>query len=783
MLARLVGRIQGFPSRDIFLVLALLALVSVMNGCTGLTSPKPQAQTPTPTPSPSALSVTTTSLAPGQTGQQYSLTLAATGGTPSYTWSISLGTLPTGLALGAASGQISGTPTASGQSSFTVAVKDSASSPQTASKALTLVISSSTALDQYGGLGGAACSGGGTGYFRLAKLSNNRWMFCDPSGNVFWNVSMYNQQCGTMGGKYANAGLCSQEEDARLQSWKFNALDAYMDVRMLPIATYGTGPGVSSNQYMPFWFFTSPNGYALRNANRYATESTKDIVFGVTTNAMNGSEYRGWLPDFYAPTYAQTVNGTVGSASSSTGMVQEFGLNALSTTPWAIGWVIDDADQWYGVAGGGDPNCLTATQGVVYPHPGWMVAVNAPIEHFYVYTNDGSYHLFNDGTNYSKQAWANYLQTKYGTIGALNTAWGTSGFYTSFGSTGTSFTGLTLSTSNGLTFTGTLPNTPVAPFSLAIKANGVLVAGDCPYAQFTGYIQCNDGNADGTGGVAGVGINGIITYASGAITITFAVAPTQPVTVDYVQCGFTCGTGILDEDGRNASWMGSWQNPTGGAAADEDAFLQQFTGKGISTITTAIRNVDKNHLIFGPTSFNKFGCIARQPVYTAAAQYLDGMVISLDMWNYANNPSVMQKTYDEFGKPFVVWTSVQATPDSSTSGADYGIKQFTTQAARAAQYTSYVNGLWTTKGTNGDSPVVGLAWWDFTDMGDGNWGIVSFKDNAYDGLEDLTGNQACSPEAVQSGYSCGNEAANHGDFVTGLRQANQIWYSVRSSVP
>src|SRR6266851_559925 len=215
MLDRLVGRIQGFPSRDIFLVLALLALVSVMNGCTGLTSPKPQAQTPTPTPtpSPSALSVTTTSLAPGQTGQQYSLTLAATGGTPSYTWSISLGTLPTGLALGAASGQISGTPTASGQSSFTVAVKDSASSPQTASKALTLVISSSTALDQYGGLGGAACSGGGTGYFRLAKLSNNRWMFCDPSGNVFWNVSMYNQQCGTMGGKYANAGQCSQEED------------------------------------------------------------------------------------------------------------------------------------------------------------------------------------------------------------------------------------------------------------------------------------------------------------------------------------------------------------------------------------------------------------------------------------------------------------------------------------------------------------------------------------------------------------------------------------------
>src|SRR6266849_3179183 len=165
MLARLVGRIQGFPSRDIFLVLALLALVSVMNGCTGLTSPKAQAQTPTPTPTPSALSITTTSLAPGQTGQQYSLTLAATGGTPSYTWSISSGTLPTGLALGAASGQISGTPTATGQFSFTVAVKASASSPQTATKPLPLVISSSTA-DAYGGLLAKPSPNGAKGYFR-----------------------------------------------------------------------------------------------------------------------------------------------------------------------------------------------------------------------------------------------------------------------------------------------------------------------------------------------------------------------------------------------------------------------------------------------------------------------------------------------------------------------------------------------------------------------------------------------------------------------------------------
>src|SRR4030095_10026131 len=41
---------------------------------------------------------------------------------------------PPGLALGASTGAITGTPTASGQYSFTVQARDSAASPQTASK-------------------------------------------------------------------------------------------------------------------------------------------------------------------------------------------------------------------------------------------------------------------------------------------------------------------------------------------------------------------------------------------------------------------------------------------------------------------------------------------------------------------------------------------------------------------------------------------------------------------------------------------------------------------------
>ncbi|MGA8730703.1 MAG: Ig domain-containing protein, partial [Terracidiphilus sp.] len=59
-----------------------------------------------------SLSITTTSLPSGQVGTAYSATLAATGGTSPYAWSLTSGTLPAGLTLNAATGAISGTPTA-----------------------------------------------------------------------------------------------------------------------------------------------------------------------------------------------------------------------------------------------------------------------------------------------------------------------------------------------------------------------------------------------------------------------------------------------------------------------------------------------------------------------------------------------------------------------------------------------------------------------------------------------------------------------------------------------
>jgi hypothetical protein len=68
------------------------------------------------------LVISTTSLANGLIGSAYSETLLATGGDGTYTWSLTSGSLPAGLALDSNTGTISGTPTTGETGSFTVQV-------------------------------------------------------------------------------------------------------------------------------------------------------------------------------------------------------------------------------------------------------------------------------------------------------------------------------------------------------------------------------------------------------------------------------------------------------------------------------------------------------------------------------------------------------------------------------------------------------------------------------------------------------------------------------------
>jgi hypothetical protein len=89
-------------------------------------NPGPFSNTVTVTIPNIALNITTTSPLPsGVVGVPYSVTLAAAGGSPPYTWSLTSGTLDTGLTLSAA-GVISGTPVNVETDTITIKVTDTA---------------------------------------------------------------------------------------------------------------------------------------------------------------------------------------------------------------------------------------------------------------------------------------------------------------------------------------------------------------------------------------------------------------------------------------------------------------------------------------------------------------------------------------------------------------------------------------------------------------------------------------------------------------------------------
>ena len=102
------------------------------------------------------LTITTPSLPYGFQGTLYSQQLGAAGGSGNYSWAITAGSLPTGFSPMPTSGLISGTPAATGTSSFTVQVTDTTTT-KTATQPLSILIT--TAL----GFSTATLPGGAVG--------------------------------------------------------------------------------------------------------------------------------------------------------------------------------------------------------------------------------------------------------------------------------------------------------------------------------------------------------------------------------------------------------------------------------------------------------------------------------------------------------------------------------------------------------------------------------------------------------------------------------------------
>ncbi len=91
------------------------------------------------------LTISGSALPGGTSGTTYSSGMSASGGTPSYSWKLTAGALPTGLTLAGTTGVISGTPTAAGTSNFTLSVSDNGNPVQTKTVATSIVVAAAQA--------------------------------------------------------------------------------------------------------------------------------------------------------------------------------------------------------------------------------------------------------------------------------------------------------------------------------------------------------------------------------------------------------------------------------------------------------------------------------------------------------------------------------------------------------------------------------------------------------------------------------------------------------------
>ena len=356
--------------------------------------------------------------------EPYSDNLQSSFGTSPYTYQITSGALPTGLTMNS-SGYITGSASVVGKFSFQVLAKDSSQPQQQQSSSYNLNVV--IGLDDYSGLTAAPVPGcNQTGYFQMLKVQG-RWLLATPECNTFYELSIYDADITfilpqIMTDRYGDDKTVWAEHTLnRMQDYGFNSLDIFYSTKLLPVETYWQDPAPI---HIPFLLYNpaminvrqNPQGSGL-------TEPMKNLCAGRDSSGLN--DYCGFTLDIFDPAWQAANNYEVTNLST-----QVF-TDGFADSPWVIGISLGDSGNLSTMVGNGSG----ANGAGMYPHVGMLVATTNFQQTTY---DDGAYGsgTYNDPNVYSKLAWMTYLQNKYHTIAALNTAWNTGGYYTTFADDG-----------------------------------------------------------------------------------------------------------------------------------------------------------------------------------------------------------------------------------------------------------------------------------------------------------------------------------------------------------
>lgn len=300
------------------------------------------------------LTITTTSLPDATAGDAYSETLAATGGTTPYTWSVSSGSLPAWASLGGSTGILSGTPTSleTGTTDFTAKVTDAVSATDTQPLAVTVDSSSSQ-------------PSGPSGTWTLAwndEFNDAEGMSGHTNGLALskWNVGFYYGPSEPGGTGYDGLSYTASSGGGAIEFYGPKALSFPSDGGMV-MSCYASGAG--------------PDGASYSAGGHSSTSESSAIM---THGIMNITPNTGYsVPSDIAATVIQAANICVEIECQFPGDDYIAGDNTvLAGGYWA----------WIGTYNCGD--CTTPD----YPNSGTWTE---EIDHWESFGEDGS-----DGSDY-----------------------------------------------------------------------------------------------------------------------------------------------------------------------------------------------------------------------------------------------------------------------------------------------------------------------------------------------------------------------------------------------
>jgi len=632
---------------------------------------------------------------------------------------------------------------------------------------------------------------------------------------------------GTSSGKYyGNVAFWGPMQIVRARGWGYNVVQAFNDSRTIPLGTVNGGGTVpwptadhSNIAKMPYMITNDVTYYGSWNSGNYNNSGLTGCGGGITpgvTGANGGIDYAN--KNIWTTWNGVSTGANPGGFYGGAGFADLYDTNLYAylcgwikagfgggfqglannhESPWLMGLQEDEGDRINSFTNSKRTG-FTAFDGT-YEDFGSRKDMFMPYHISVSSAGNGSYVAFANNLNNTKAAMIAALQAEYGTIAALNSAWGST--YDNFGTDGRQVTGIALSpTPNGTatTFTVTLAHPPDPESIQLFSSTGATLAGDLPGGgKSSGYSA---GTFQGSALICSSSVN----YSTGALSATFCSAPATgaALTTAYWWGGSGVGHGLADEDGTcpafSASCATVWGTSATNLQADGNAAFQADMATLLGNLVSNFSSNEKTQYralmphtpIVSDYALGGHGVPSDPVVYQNYAPNVDAIASGGFDPASTNSGGVgpqgigpYQYVNDYAGdKPELTWAGLPAVADSvmnikgcNTTVASSGLFSANTQALRAAGYGSWITQLGV-KGTyTGTNTFTGINTWQFSDnyseCGDpydgGNWGMVSAEDNPYDGVHDTTGT---TPEYIgNNAFAPTPELHNYGDLIDPVR--------------